>query len=172
MKWAVVSSSDLAASNNWGAQYHILHVTHKPAVDELLEKFTTKELIALAENLPFDQEAANAILSRNHKVSRSDLLECFVPSKPDKAIEFAWFEKPVKDRPELPRELRSRRIKMAVYCAAAAQFAKNKIAEELLEITKQKLAVVKRLHDIHTLAKSKGAKALQKALTRDPGKKG
>lgn len=148
VKTAVVASAELATQGRWDAQYHVLLAEHKELAEDLHATLTEDELIQLVADLPFNQEAANIVWSRQTDISRNAFLE----------------ELRAKRRANSDRV---RKRWLAAYCAAAAQGTVARVLEEVLELSKQKEAKLLHLKTVLGLAKDKGLPRLTAALKRD-----
>lgn len=121
---------------------------HKPLFVELAAKFTVEEVLALAKSLPFDQAAADAICPRA------------VYSSWGAAAWFKQLDEWVQQGKSGPRS------RLFVYTAAAAQFATSKQLESLVELAKQKLAILQHIKSQIDMARAKKAPLLEAALKR------
>jgi hypothetical protein len=185
MKVAIVQSSQLG--NRWDAKFHILATDHEKLFNELMERMDLVELRKLALDLPFDESAANAVLPRLNRVTESafrdwigeaDFRRQKFLDEIKQAQEEDWrrssiasLEKAYEEwelkQSQTRRVVRDKR-EIAVYCAAALQSATARIKEQLLELSKQKLAVVTKYHSIHKVLKDKGVSSAQDVMNRNP----
>ncbi len=110
------------------------------------------ELVKLATNLPFDGETANVVWLREGNLTRAKMLG--LPGFVNTPEDNSWFK-----------------THLALYCAAASQAVKDKVAKELAELTRQKIAKLDQLKALCDLAAAKGADALKAAFDRDPDPK-
>jgi len=156
MGWNAVRDEDVVGKpprpHSIGHGSKALLPEQEPLVDSLV-KLPHAELTKLAQQLPFDAEAMDALLPRRHRWERYEF-NAWIDHR--QAMTLAY--------PEVPD------IRLAQYCAAASQYAVAKMMEELLEISRQKLAVVQRMKDISKLAESNKLPELTTAVLRDAGK--
>lgn len=148
-KTAVVSASELARQGRWDAQYHVLLAEHKELAEDLHATLTEDELIRLAADLPFNQDAANAIWPRQGNIYRPEFLETLAK----------------KQRGGNSERVRKRWL--AAYCAAAAQGTVGHVLEEVLELSRQKEKKLLHLKSVLNLARDKNLPLLTAALKRD-----
>ena len=94
---------------------------HAELAAQLAETFTMAELVDLAQRLPADMRAANAIY----------------PTPQGWANFAAWVK---RAQNEEYGSVTARHSRMAVYVAAASQHAASKVLEEVLELRKQEKA--------------------------------
>lgn len=150
-KCGVVSSGTVQKFGRLDAPFALLAEYHRPVAEELLEKLTLEELVQFAKDLPYDHEAAAAVCLGRRWTYRSNFEK--------------WLDRQLKAKN--PNRVTT---DVAVYCAAAAQCAASKILEEMLEITKQKLAKAQQLRALLDGAKAKGLKKTFEAM-KHGGKK-
>lgn len=143
-KVTITSSKTIERFGRMDAKFMALSEKHLPLIDELLNKFTHEELLALAKRLPFDEYAACAI--------NQTATFCFSDRNPKRFFEWLGRQK--------------RATNTAVYVAAAAQYTIAKILEEMVEIAKRKLAAITEMHALLKLSKDKEAPLLFAALKR------
>lgn len=145
-----VSSSLIARMGRMDAGFLLLAQQHLALVDELIARFTREELLDLAGKLPFDAAAAKKVA-------------------PSTRVEPSYYAQPSKFLLWLGRQSNLNNI--AVYVAAAGQYAASKLLTEVLELAKQKLALVKRTQGLLNLAKEKKADLLFAAFKAGGQKK-
>lgn len=122
----VAKSSDLTLFNRMDARFHVLHEKHKDAFNDLMTMFTRDEIIALAKALPFNSNAAECVIRGMQAKYKPDL---------DK-----WLDKMLAVKDPRPHHY----AEAAIYAAAAMQHCIAKGLEEMLEIAKKKLEILKR----------------------------
>ncbi len=164
------TAAALRASDNWSAGFHFLLNEHRAAFEELM-RLDVPTLVALAKALPFDEPTANAVVSRNRRISKSELFDMF--DSPPKVVR-EMGSAPFREQTQIERstdvgEGRRWKMRVAAYAAAASHWAKAKISEELLALTRQKLEVAKRLKAVYDTAREHSCPELMRLVTADPG---
>jgi hypothetical protein len=175
--------SDVAASGRWDAQYHLLLAEHKDVYEELLEKFTPNELVALAKQLPYDHRAACAVCPGmtgggfGHARGQHyffEYLDSFIWKKVQKERN-EWTDedytqmdkhpgyKPTKLVPK-GMQLRTKYREVATYIAAACQMAVSKVLENMLELKQKELELLQGAKAFLQVAKDKDAPILGNAM--------
>jgi hypothetical protein len=150
MKVTAVSAADLDATGRMDAGFHCLLAQHRPVYNELLARFTTVELVDLAHQLPYDQEAAFSVLVRNAPAVTN--------------ISLARFEEWLSHKPHKLSTTRRFRSDLAAYCAAACQHAASKVLTEVLALKQEELAKLQRLQHVLELLQGKEAPATLNAV--------
>lgn len=146
MQVAVATNAQMKENNRWDPKYFCLLDEHRPLIDELCAKFAQQELADLVKRLPFDQRAADAVVPRVRPVDFTQFVE--------------WAE---------AKGDRSKKRWLAVYVAAAAQFARNRRLEQLVELQRKQIGHLQALEALLATAKEKHASHLLAAITRDIG---
>jgi hypothetical protein len=129
------SLCDRGQHDHWNPFSGALHQGHVEAYEELMEKYTREELVAFAKALPFDSNAANAILRGYSTKYKPDL---------DK-----WLDAILAEKSPIPRK----HCQVAAYCAAASQNAIAKVLGEMVELAKAKLEKLNQINLVLETAK-------------------
>lgn len=152
MRSGVIPSAELGGGERRDAKFHLLMEEHRPAYDELMSKYTLEEVVELAKRLPYHQSAANSVSMQHTPISRTGL--------------FKWFD----DMAKTPETMIRKRIRfhqtVSVYVAATSQWTASRVLTEVLELSKQKHALLIDLKATLNAAKAKGAERLVEAFQR------
>ena len=149
---------NLAGLGLWAEARALLTAEYAELAAALDAALTEAELLKLAGDLPFDHDAANLLWKRSPmvpNVSKAAMLREATPPEPG-------------DETTL-RAKRYRKSHVALYCAAAAQYAVSKALSEVEEVTRRKLAMVQTIQEFVTLADRPGLALLQAAIKRHDG---
>ena len=140
MKHTAVPASALTEFGRMDADFHILAAEHKELYLELIAKFDRAGLVHLAKTLPRDARAYAAIVPTRYVAAPTMRFDAWLAAE------------------------RTRLTDLAVYAAAAAQHATSKVLEQMLELGKQRKAMLDELLGLFRIAKEKDAKALLTAM--------
>ncbi len=147
MKTAIVPASEVAATGRLDAAFHVLLAEQKELVEALLERLDADELGKLALALPFDQSAADTVWPRAGRHRTEAELRATVGGGKG------------------PTRFYTQR-NLALYVAAASQFAVSKMLEEVYRITLMKKTKVEQIQALLATPKMVGVPAWDKALKR------
>lgn len=139
MQTAIVSSAVLGRLGRWDAATVILYTQHQPLVDELVERLTAEQLVTLALELPYDEEAARKVQHGN--AFRGE----------------GTFRSWLAAKGRRPTDL-------AIYCAAAAQRAVAKQLGVVEELRQQEIVMIRGLNALLSQSLARHCPLLHQAL--------
>lgn len=114
MQVGTVMASDVATHGRMDAKFCLKYGENKPLIEEILNTFTTVEMLEFAKVLPYDRRAIDVILP-----------SAVIPLSPERAFE------------QLSRRSGARPRDLALYVALAGRFSVAKRLEELVDLAKQ-----------------------------------
>lgn len=147
MQFAIVPSSQLAETERWDAQFHIVLIKHRKIVDEMMANLTKGEIIDLARQLPYDTELHNLLVKPafSHRTK-------------------AHFEAYLAKLEAMETPIPGRWLPVAIYCAVVSKDLVSKILGEVLELSKRKKELLERLKNTMNVAEEKQCTLLVKAM--------
>lgn len=184
MESVVFTSSDLDRFGSWAPGLHVLVAQCRDHLEEVLA-LSHEELLVLAESVPFDRRIAEQCMPSllwDNGVCQSDFdrwlarfkrpeepTDCDAQNYQADYNRFHTWEGPLKSQWRC----------LALYVAAAAKHTVAKFLEDMLELSKQKLAILNRLNGVldlarkmpATLAAMKGKEHLPELLSHINGPK-
>ena len=152
MKAGVIMSSTIFSASGYGrmdAGFLLLAEEHKALWQEIIAKFSSKDVVWLAKTLPYDAESA----------------KCVFPTMAHYGRGYTYFcEKIANDYSKLGNDKR-RYTELAIYCAVAATKAKTKLAERARELAEGQRVLGETVKMLADHVESRGAERLKAVLT-------